>query len=121
MATVCVLGATKTYRLDTENLSAGWDDLGIADLPTSHTLMGVGVWGDTIVTAGGTSTGSDCLSGMMIWQATDVSQDISRLYDMGRTVMLDMPRYGYSGGRAMRIIGTEADYRSRTMKLDLWG
>lgn len=120
-ATVCVLGATKTYRLDTENLSAGWDDLGIADLPASHTLMGVGVWGDTIVTAGGTSTGSDCLSGMMIWQATDVSQDISRLYDMGRTVMLDMPRYGYSGGRAMRIIGTEADYRARTMKLDLWG
>lgn len=118
---VYALGSTKTYRLDTGNLAAGWDDLGIADLPKPQKLMGVGVWNNAIVTVGGSTNGTDCLSGMMIWRAPVVPESVSRIYDLGRTVLLDMPRYGYAGGRAMRIIGTEADYRSRTMKLDLWG
>lgn len=117
---VYVLASDKTYRLDTGDLTNGWNDLGIADLPGPRVRMGAGVLNGSIVLVGGASD-TDYLLDTILWRSASAAESVSRVYDLGRTILLDMPRYGYTGGRPMRIIGTEADYRARTIKLDLWG
>lgn len=40
---------------------------------------------------------------------------------LGRTVNVAYPRYGYTSGRPMKIIGVESDHQSRIINLELWG
>lgn len=40
---------------------------------------------------------------------------------LGKVVTIQYPRYGYTSGRAMRIIGSESQYMDGIITLELWG
>jgi|GEM_PF-5293524 len=40
---------------------------------------------------------------------------------LGKVLLLKVPRYGYSAGKLMVVIGTEEDYETDFIYLDLWG
>jgi hypothetical protein len=41
--------------------------------------------------------------------------------DLGDVVEVDIPRFGYSGGKLFRVIGIETDLRRNEIDLTLWG
>jgi hypothetical protein len=41
--------------------------------------------------------------------------------DIGKTITLQLPRYGYAAGKSFLIIGIRTDYRRGVVELTLWG
>jgi hypothetical protein len=40
---------------------------------------------------------------------------------IGNVVTIDIPRFGYDGGKKMRVTGRNPDFTRRIMSLSLWG
>lgn len=76
---------------------------------------------DDIYLMGGYTTGTVPIPTTFRFRRNLNPVDISQLTGLGRTVLVKHPRYGYTSGRAMKIIGTESDLKNRLMTLELWG
>lgn len=46
---------------------------------------------------------------------------VALAFDLGRIVSIRFPRFGYTAGRLMAVIGLEYDLQAGTLKLGLWG
>lgn len=55
------------------------------------------------------------------WRKNTVPADIAHLSSLGRTINVQLDRYGYTSGRPMRIIGCDSNYRDGLITLELWG
>jgi len=54
-------------------------------------------------------------------RTNDNPEDAAHRTSLGRTILVKHPRYGYTAGRPMKIIGAETDNKNRTMTMELWG
>ena len=115
---------TSTYlpfceRLDLSNPSIGWDDLCITDLPEGRSYCDAVLHNDAIYLIGGFTT----ITTTNTWRLRRNSNpvDAAQLISLGRTLNIKYPRYGYTNGRAMKLIGTEKDQQANKITLELWG
>lgn len=46
---------------------------------------------------------------------------LANVLDLGDVVEVDIPRFGYSGGKLFRVIGIQTDLRRNHLELTLWG
>ncbi len=121
-----VIGGRNAYgaessvlRLDLNNPAGSWDDAVVAHLPDVRGYAKGVVSGDgNIIIVGGYA--STPQANTYIYRFNSAT-DLSRLWDLGRVVMLKIPRYGFDLGKLFRLIGTEIDYALNKIKLTLWG
>lgn len=50
-----------------------------------------------------------------------ISPALLTTVDIGKTITLQLPRYGYAAGKSFLIIGIRTDYRRGVVELTLWG
>lgn len=111
--------AKRVIRLDTANPLV-WDDEGVADLPAESTSSGLFAYGSTIYLTGSNVFGTPTGNSLRL-RTNSNPDDASQRTGLGRTILVKYPRYGYTAGRPMKIIGAESDSKNRTITLELWG
>lgn len=82
-------------------------------------------WGTTVLDNGsvyflGGSTGTN-LPTTWRWRTNSVPADAAHLASLGRTINVQLDRYGYTAGRPMRIIGADTNLTDSQLTLELWG
>jgi len=106
-------------RLDLYNPAAGWRYTDIVNLPAGRSQTASIHYGETVYVIGGYTTVVQ--SNTWRYRTNSNPEDAAHRTSLGRTILVKHPRYGYTAGRAMKIIGTESDYRNRTITMELWG
>ena len=106
-------------RINLNDTTAVWEDILIADLPVA---LGVGaaiVYNGDIYMIGGFN-GSAVYDSTYVYRNNEASSK-ANLYNMGNTVTVQLPRYGYNAGKNFVVIGTETNFGTDEITLDLWG
>ena len=106
-------------RLDLDDTSKGWET--VANLPVA--LNGALPYNhkNSIYSATGQVSSTLGVGATYRLRTNDNPDDVSHLTSLGRTVSVKLPRYGYTAGKNMKIIGVELDQSTRKIALDLWG
>jgi hypothetical protein len=106
----------KCWKINLMNPTA-W--IPITDLPGSRTNSSVGSYEESLYLLGGLTTVSQ--SNTWRLRTNDNPEDLSQLVSLGRTVLVKHPRYGYTSGRPMKIIGIQTNNDRNTVDLYVWG
>ncbi|OGU13878.1 MAG: hypothetical protein A2076_13200 [Geobacteraceae bacterium GWC2_53_11] len=108
---------TSVIRLDLRNPLGAWEL--VSDLPYPRSNLCIAGINKSIFAFGGYAGANEANSWKL--RSNDTPEDKSQLTSLGRTVLVKHPRYGYSDGRPMKIIGSESDLKNRMMTLEVWG
>ena len=116
---------SSTYTTTLPNVSH-WDIGGVAwvddaPLSTGRGYATSGCYNNSIYLIGGYLSGLTPIPNTWRLRSNSNPDDISHLTSLGRTILIQVPRYGYTTGRPMRIISVESDLQNGNITLDLWG
>jgi hypothetical protein len=116
---------TQCSRLNLDTPFAAWENEAVTDLPEPRAFAMAGVYNGAIYLVGGNTLtdGGTPIKFPTTYRLRNNSNpdDIAHLSSIGRTLTLKFPRYGYTGGRPMKIIGEESNLADGEVTLDLWG
>jgi hypothetical protein len=106
-------------KLDLSSSAAKWSNE-VTNLPMSAYNLGVNSYKNNRDVFGGYVL-SVPSPNSYVFRSGNNPDDISQRTSLGRTLLVKHPRYGYTAGRPMIIIGIESDLKSRRIILELWG
>jgi N-acetylneuraminic acid mutarotase len=109
----------RVLRLDLNNPTGTWEV--VLPLPNYVFAANSAVAKNTLFIVGGPAFAGDTSKTTFRLRQNSNSEDLSQLASIGRIILVQHPRYGYSAGKPMLIIGTETDNSTRKTTLDLWG
>jgi hypothetical protein len=110
-----------TIRLDLATPAGAWDTVGVVNLPENRTGLRAEYDNGHVFIIGGYKTGSTAGRTTMMYRSNSNPFDRAHLYEVGQDITLTYPRYGMTGGKNFKIIGTEVNYATNRLTMDLWG
>jgi len=115
-------GVTDMYasvsRLNLAVPTGVWEN--VASFKSARANLILTSYDNAIYSVGGSSGYVDTSNTWRL-RNNDNPDDLAELKSLGKTILVAIPRYGYTPGRPMRIIGAESNYQSRKTILELWG
>jgi hypothetical protein len=122
---LCVVGGYTTAEtsivraLDLNNPTGAWETNSILSLPDARYTHTLAVYGNALYLVGGYTTAPK--SNTWRLRRNSNPEDIAYCTSLGKVLTMKFPRYGYTNGRPMKIIGVESNFADSTLTLDLWG
>jgi hypothetical protein len=111
--------AADCRRLDLNNPTGAWDGHGVTNIPETRQYPLACYVTDRLFLFGGYTTTPQVNSYGL--RTNTNPADLAILREIGRALTIKLPRYGYETGRAMVIIGIQADFSNDQITLELWG
>ncbi|MBI5483860.1 MAG: hypothetical protein HY888_05300 [Deltaproteobacteria bacterium] len=111
-------GNMPIIRLNLANLTGAWET--VSSSSPNGRAASVAVVGQSVYIVGG-YVGLYATGATWRWRNNDVPIDRLQLFSLGRTINVQLDRYGYTAGRPMRIIGCDSELATDKSTLELWG